>query len=302
MTAYNFLKESNVHLVYGGSRYLLKTTPDVSFSQTFAEDAYEVKTLHDQTKMFQGTSITKANPADFSFTIHLTTEKDETIVKSLLTDYDATEGQTRINSFDLYIVSSESTFKLNECVMTNGDFNLAKGSALTLSVSGQAQKLERVGNASYSLPGSLASASSTRTPTLSLIDVEVSGSDVSNIISATLSVQNEINWTAYETLHSSLSVTNASNAMYPSGFTLGRRVVSGNITQYVTSNNSSTVQSFNTDTTVRVKTVVDGSTFLDANLANCMFTKRTAASEAFTQTFDYRLIGNPANLSTVITY
>ena len=302
MTAYNFLKESNVHLVYGGSRYLLKTTPDVSFSQTFAEDAYEVKTLHDQTKMFQGTSITKANPADFSFTVHLTTEKDETIVKSLLTDYDATDGQTRVNSFDLYIVTGESTFKLNECVITNGDFNLAKGSALTLTVSGQAQKLERVGNASYSLPGSLVSASSTRTPTLSLIDVEVGGSDVSNIISATLSVQNEISWTPYETLQSSLSVTNASNAMYPSGFTLGRRVVSGNIVQYVTSNNSSTVQSFNTDTTVRVKTVVNGSTFLDANLANCMFTKRTTPAEVFTQTFDYRLIGNPANLSTVITY
>ena len=302
MTAYNFLKESNVHLVYGGSRYLLKTTPYVSFSQTFAEDAYEVKTLHDQTKMFQGTSITKANPADFSFTVHLTTEKDETIVKSLLTDYDATEGQTRVNSFDLYIVSGESTFKLNECVITNGDFNLAKGSALTLTVSGQAQKLERVGNASYSLPGSLVSASSTRTPTLSLIDVEVGGSDVSNIISATLSVQNEISWTPYETLQSSLSVTNASNAMYPSGFTLGRRVVSGNIVQYVTSNNSSTVQSFNTDTTVRVKTVVNGSTFLDANLANCMFTKRTTPADVFTQSFDYRLIGNPANLSTVITY
>ena len=302
MTSYNFLRESNVHLVYGGSRYLLKTAPDVSFSQTFAEDAYEVKTLHDQTKMFQGTSITKANPADFSFTVHLTTEKDETIVKSLLTDYDSTEGQTRINSFDLYIVTGESTFKLNECVITEGNFNLAKGSPLSLAVSGQAQKLERVGNASYSLPGSLASASSTRTPTLSLIDVEVSGSDVSNIISATLTVQNEIQWTPYETLHSSLSVTNASNAMYPSGFTLGRRVVSGNIVQYVTSNNSSTVQSFNTDTTVRVKTVVNGSTFLDANLANCMFTKRTNTTDVFTQSFDYRLIGNPANLSTVITY
>ena len=191
---------------------------------------------------------------------------------------------------------------MNECVITNGDFNLAKGSALTLAVSGQASKLERVGNASYSLPGSLASASSTRTPTLSLIDVEVGGSDVSNIISATLSVQNEISWTPYETLQSSLSVTNASNAMYPSGFTLGRRVVSGNIVQYVTSNNSSTVQSFNTDTTVRVKTVVNGSTFLDANLANCMFTKRTTPADVFTQAFDYRLIGNPANLSTVITY
>ena len=300
MTAYNFLKESKVHLVYGGSRYLLKTTPNVSFSQTFAEDAYEVKTLHDQTKMFQGTSVTKANPADFSFTVHLTTEKDETIVKSLLTDYDSTGSN--IKSFDLYIVTGESTFKLSSCVIINGDFNLAKGSALTLTVSGQASKLERVGDEDYSLPGSLVSASSTRTPTLSLIDVEVSGSDVSNIISATLSVQNEIEWTPYETLQSSLSVTSASNAMYPSGFTLGRRVVSGNIVQYVTSNNSSTVQTFNTDTTVRVKTVVNGSTFLDANLANCMFTKRTTPADAFTQAFDYRLIGNPANLSTVITY
>ena len=302
MVAYNFLKVSNVHLVYGGSRYLIKTTPDVSFSQTFAEDAYEVKTLHDQTKMFQGTSITKANPADFSFTVHLTKEKDETIVKSLLTDYDTTEGQTRIKTFDLYIVTGESTFKLNECVLINGDFNLSKGSASTLAVAGQGQKLERVGDASYSLPGSLVSASSTRTPTLSLIDVEVGGSDVTNIISATLSVQNEISWTPYETLQSSLSVTSASNAMYPSGFTLGRRVVSGNIVQYITSNNSSTVQTFDTDTTVRVKTVVDGSTFLDANLANCMFTKRANVADVFTQTFDYRLVGNPANLSTVITY
>ena len=62
------------------------------------------------------------------------------------------------------------------------------------------------------------------------------------------------------------------------------------------------MQSFNTDTTVRVKTVVNGSTFLDANLANCMFTKRTDVTDVFTQAFDYRLIGNPANLSTVITY
>ena len=308
MTAYNFLRESNVHLVYGGSRYLLKTTPNVSFSQTFAEDAYEVKTLHDQTKMFQGTSITKANPANFSFTVSLTTEKDETIVKSLLTEYDSTGSN--IKTFDLFIVTGESTFKLNECVITNGDFNLAKGSNLTLAVSGQAQKLERVGHGydpsegltPYSLPGSLVSASSTRTPTLSLIDVEVSGSDVSNIISATLSVQNDISWTPFETLQSSLSVTNASTAMYPSGFTLERRVVSGNITQYITENNSSTVQSFNTDTTVRIKTIVNGNTFLDANLANCMFTKRMSQGEVFTQTFDYRLIGNPANLSTVITY
>ncbi len=300
MTAYNFLRESSVHLVYGGSRYNLKTTPEISFSQTFAEDAYQVKTLHDQTKMFQGTSITKANPADFSFAVHLTKEKDESIVLDLLVDYDSTGSNMK--SFDLYIVTGESTFKLTECIITDGQFNLNKGSSLILTVSGQAQKLERAGDENYSLPGTLQSASSTRTPTLSLIDVEVSGSDVSNLVSATLSIQNEISWTPYTTLQNSLSVTSASNAMYPSGYTLERRVVSGNIVQYLTSNNSSTLQTFNTDTRVRIKTLVDGSNFFDANLTNCMFTKRTTVAEAFTQAFDFRLLTNPADLSTLISY
>ena len=302
MTAYNLLRESSVHIVHNGSRYLLKTTPEVSFSQTFAEDAYEVKTLHDQTKMFQGTSVTKANPANFSFAVHLTQEKDESIVKSLLTDYDTSNGEQLLKSFDLYIVTGESTFKLEGCVITQGEFNLAKGSPLILTVSGQAKQLSRVGNASYSLPGSLVNASSTRTPTLSLLDVEVDSTDVPNLATATLQVQNNINWTPFETLQNSLSVTSASNAMYPTTYTLGDRIVSGNITQYLTSNNSSTFQSFDTSANVAVKTIVNGSTFLNANLTGCMFTKRSNVAEAYTQTFDFRLVTSPANLGTIITY
>lgn len=302
MTAYNLLRESSVHIVHNGSRYLIKTTPEVSFSQTFAEDAYEVKTLHDQTKMFQGTSVTKANPANFSFAVHLTQEKDESIVKSLLTDYDTSNGEQLLKSFDLYIVTGESTLKLEGCVITQGEFNLAKGSPLILSVSGQAKQLSRVGDASYSLPGSLVSASSTRTPTLSLLDVEVDSTDVPNLATATLQVQNNINWTPFETLQNSLSVTSASNAMYPTTYTLGDRVVSGNITQYLTSNNSGTFQSFDTSANVAVKTIVNGSTFLNANLTGCMFTKRSNVTEAFTQTFDFRLVNSPANLGTIITY
>ena len=63
---------------------------------------------------------------------------------------------------------------------------------LQLTVSGQAKKLSRVGDENFSLPGSLQSASATRTPTKSLLDVEVDGSDVSNL-ATTLSVQNNIN-------------------------------------------------------------------------------------------------------------
>jgi len=302
MAVYNFLRDSAVHIVYGGNRYNIKVTPELSFSQTFAEDAYEVKTLHDQTKMFQGTSITKANPADFSFQVALTREKDESIVKSLLTDYDTSSGEQLLKSFDLYFVTKESTLKMEGCIITNGDFLFDRGKPLTLSVSGQGKKLSRVGNASFSLPGSLQSATATRTPVKATLDVEVGGSDVTNLVSSTLSVQNNINWTPYETLHNSLSVTNASNAMYPSDYSLGERVVSGNITQYLGSNNSSTFQSFNTDTSIAVKTLDQGSTFLNANLSNCMFTKRTSVNEVFTQTFDFRLITSPANLGTTITY
>ncbi len=302
MTAYNLLRESSVHIVHNGSRYLIKTTPEVSFSQTFAEDAYEVKTLHDQTKMFQGTTITKANPANFSFAVHLTQEKDESIVKSLLTDYDTSNGEQLLKSFDLYIVTGESTFKLEGCVITQGEFNLAKGSPLILNVSGAAKKLSRAGNASYSLPGSLVSASSTRTPTLSLIDVEVDSVDVPNLAATTLQVQNNINWTPFETLQNSLSVTNAGNAMYPTTYTLGDRVVSGNITQYITSNNSATFQSFDTSANVGIKTIVNNSNFLNANLTGCMFTKRGTVAEAYTQTIDFRLVNSPANLGTIITY
>ena len=129
MAKYNFLRDSELHIVYGSNRYNVKITPDFSFNQTFAEDAYSVKTLHDQTKMFQGTSVTKANPANFSFAIHLTSEKDEQIVLDLLTDYDTSTGEQLLKSSDMYIVSNESTFKLEGCVITQGEFSFARTTA-----------------------------------------------------------------------------------------------------------------------------------------------------------------------------
>jgi len=302
MAEYNFLRESELHIHYGSNRYNVKITPAFSFGQTFAEDAYEVKTLHDQTKMFQGTSVTKANPANFSFEIHLTSEKDESIVLDLLTDYDTSSGEQLLKSFDMYVVSNESTFKLEGCIITQGDFSFAKEKPLTLAVSGQAKKLSRVGDENYSLPGNLQSATATRTPTKPLLDVEIDGSDVSNLVTATLSVQNNIQWTPFETLQASLSVTSASNAMYPSNYSLNNRVVSGNITQFHTNGNTSEFQTFDTSTNIDLKTIVGGSTFFHANLDGCMFTKRSDASEVFTQTYDYRLVTSPTDLGTIITY
>ena len=303
MSGFNFLKESELHILHGSNRYNVKITPDFTFSQTFAEDAYQVKTLHDQTKMFSGTTVTKANPANFSFETHLTLEKDESIVLDLLTDYDTSSGEQLLKSFDMYVVSNTQTLKLEGCVITQGEFKIARDSHLILAVSGNGQKLSRVGDESFSLPGTLQSASATRTVLKPLLDIEVDGSDVSNLQAATLQVQNNIDWTPYETLQNSLSVTSASNAMYPSSYSLKERVVSGNITQFFTTSNESDFQTFNTNTLVRVKTLKpDGNVFFDANLNGCMFTKRSNPGEVFTQTFDYRLVNSPADLGTIITY
>ena len=302
MAVYNFLKESSVFIVHGGSRYAINTTPEVSISQTFAEDSYTVKTLHDQTKMFEGATITKANPANFSFGVYLTEEKDETIVKSLLTEYDTSSGEQLIKTFDLYIVSTESAFKIENCHIKNGDFLLNVENPLTLRVSGQGEKLTRVGNSTYTVPGSVVSSSATYTPTTPVLDVEIGGTDVPNLVNTTLSVQNNTNFKKYETLQNSLSVTNKTNAMYPSGFSLDNRIVSGNITQFVTSTNSSDFFDFSTSSSIAIKTLVNGATFLDANLSGCMFTKRLQTGQAFQSVSDFRLVTSPANLNTIITY
>ena len=80
--SYSFLKESKLYIVYGGNKYRIYTSTAINFDQTFAEESYSVKTLHDQSKMFEGSSITKANPASFSFDVPLTRQKDESIAVS----------------------------------------------------------------------------------------------------------------------------------------------------------------------------------------------------------------------------
>ena len=302
MAVYNFRRESSVFIVHGGSRYAINTTPEVSISQTFAEDSYTVKTLHDQTKMFDGTTITTANPASFSFGVYLTEEKDETIVKSLLTEYDTSSGEQLIKTFDLYIVSTESTFKIENCHLQNGDFQFDIDGPLLLNVSGQGEKLTRAGDSTFTVPGTVVSSSATYTPTTPVLDVEIGGTDVPNLVNATLQVQNNTNFKGYTTLQNSLSVTNNTNAMYPSGFFLENRVVAGNITQFLTSGNSSSFFDFSTNSNITIKTLLNGGTFFQAALTGCMFTKRIQVGEAFQDVIDFRLVSSPANLNSIITY
>jgi hypothetical protein len=300
--SHSFLKESKLFIVYGGNKYRIYTTTALSFSQTFAEDSYPVKTLHDQTKMIEGSTITKANPAQFSFSVPLTAEKDESIVMDLISDLVSTvdSGITtqQLKAFDMYVQTGSATFKVASCVVTGADFAFNPRVQFLVAIEGQGTKISRAGNESYTIPGSLQSESSTRTPLLIYPVVSVSGLDMNSILGVTVSIQNDIKWNPFETLHQSLNST----TMFPSAYTVTGRVVSGAIQQYQTDNNITQFDDFDTNTVILVTAnkSSDKTPYWTLRINPAMFTARMNVASIYTQTYDFRSLDNTA-LGTRIT-
>ena len=307
--SHSFLKESKLYIVYGGNKYRIYTNTALNFSQSFAEDSYPVKTLHDQTKMVEGTTITKANPAQFSFEIPLTVEKDESIVVDLLSDLVSSSvaeiDTQQLKAFDSYIQTGSATFKVANCVITSSTFSFNPSEQVKVEVSGEGTKLTRVGNESYTIPGELQSETSTRTPLIVYPIVSIDSLSMNSIISTTLQIQTDITWRPFETLQSSLAVTNSSNAMFPSAYTIKNRVISGAIIQYQTDNNITQFDDFSTNSSITIKAVQVGKPssdngYFQINMNPSMYTARMSVDEIYTQTYDYRSTDNTA-LGTRIT-
>ena len=304
--SYSFLRESKLYIEYSGAKYRIYTSSAISFNQTFAEDSYPVKTLHDQSKMFEGSIINKANPASFSFEVPLTIEKDESIILDLTLDLVATADSDiedqQLKSFDMYVQTGSSTFKLESAVITSASIDFVPQNPITLRVEGEGIKLTRVGDESFNL-GTIQSESSTRTPLLVYPTISVDSLNMDNILSANLSIQNSIEWTPYETLTASLAVTNSSNAMFPSKYTLGNRIVSGEIRQYQTDNNVTQFDDFSTSANLAItaKNVSGNVNFFEVTINPAIYTARMQPAEVYTQSYDFRSIENTA-LNTQIAY
>tara|TARA_B100001750_G_C15479992_1_gene584827 strand:- start:756 stop:1676 length:921 start_codon:yes stop_codon:yes gene_type:complete len=304
--SYSFLRESKLYIEYSGAKYRIYTTSAISFNQTFAEDSYSVKTLHDQSKMFEGSIINKANPASFSFEVPLTIEKDESIMLDLALDLVATaesdiEDQ-QLKSFDIYVQTGSSTFKLEGAVITSASMDFVPQNPITLRVEGEGKKLTRAGDESFNL-GTIQSESSTRTPLLVYPTISVDSLNMNNILSANILIQNSIEWTPYETLTASLAVTNSSNAMFPNKYTLGNRIVSGEIRQYQTDNNVTQFDDFSTSANLAItaKNVSGDANFLEVTINPAAYTARMQPAEVYTQSYDFHSIENTA-LNTQIAY
>jgi len=298
MSTFNFKKEASLFIVYNQLQYNIDIQ-DISFSQTFTENSYSVKTLHNQ-NMFEASSISTASPANFSFTMPMLKEPDTSVqlVLNRLIDY---------ATLDLYIATKETIFKIENVVFTNGSFGIAKGRLLTIEVSGEGSKLLRVGSfGAYTIPGTPQARSTTKTFLQSVQQtVEINQVDVSSCVyKLSVELQNDISWNRYTTVHKGIEVTDNDTSMYPTNFTVGKRILAGNIGQYLTDTNSSTVQNWNKNTSLRIRVGqnIGGTLYgFDFNIPTCSFTNRVNVDSLFTQECDWRLTDNSTALSSIIT-
>ncbi len=299
MATYNFKKQAEVYLVFAGSRYRLDVTEDLSFSQTFTDSTYAQKTIHEQHKMHETSNIKKANPANFEFTVPALTESDLDVVFNLLVDYKS--GTNTLNTFDLYIKLPNDVYKLETCVITNGTFIIEKLENLRLSIQGQASKLTR----GATLPTSgIVNRSASRThQRVDYLSVSIDSTALTEgLYKCSVELQNEIEWTPYLTVNDALSVTNATTSMYPSNFTLKKRILSGSVGQYVQSNFNSDTQQWKTGVPIVIKAGESATVGFQFDLTNCTFTNRNNVDDVFTQSYDWKMNDNPTDLGSKIKF
>lgn len=281
----------------GTSQYSLEVGPELSFSQTFTEDKHSVDTIHEN-KFFDASTITKANAANFEFQLPVISESDFDIVRTKLLD---------CTTFDLYISTQQDVFRLENSVLTSGTFEIERLKPLRLSVTGQASKLTKGALSSYTIPGAIVADSATRTHLISEEHtVTLGSSDISDsVFSIKAELQNDIQWTPYQTVNEGLEVTNAATAMYPSSFTINSKTLAGSIGRYLCDTTGSDAQTFNTGTSLRIQAgkdlhVSNAYPGIDINMASCSFTNRAGVDEVFTQSYDWRFTDNSANLLSII--
>ena len=296
MATYSFLKDAEVYIVEADStKTRLDVTSDISFSQTFTDKTYPQKTLHEQHKMHEASSIKKANPANFEFTMPALTQTTLDRVFNLLVDYKT--GTNTLNTFDLYIKLDNDVYKLDDCVITNGTFIIEKLENLKLTIAGEAKKLTRDESIDTVARG-------TRTEQkVDYLTVKADSTTLTQgIYKVSVEIQNDIQWLPYETVNDALGVTNAGNSMYPSEFTLNKRILSGSIGQYVLSTFNSDVQSWKTGVDIVIKAGESATQGFQFDLSNCTFTNRATVGDVFTQSYDWKMNDNPADLGSVVTY
>jgi hypothetical protein len=116
-----------------------------------------------------------------------------------------------------------------------------------------------------------------------------------------IELQNDIQWTPYTTVNHAFEGT----TMYPTDFTVNKRIVAGSIQRYIVPENDQDVQTYSTDSSLRIKIGQEiGGTFygFDFNMGSCSYTNRMGTGTVFTQNYDWRMTDNSTSLDNIISY
>jgi len=285
MPVYSFKRDTDLYLVYAGNKYKLAIYNDITFSQTFSEEAVKNKTLH-PSQYFEGAVITKASPANFSFSVPLVPEHK--ILVDLLVGYDS--EYTTLNQFDLYVQTGNDTYKINGAVLEYGRFLVNIKEVLGLSITGTGKRLERVGDSTYTIPGTIQPLPSQDYTLIRNILVVIDGIEQDSISDIYLELKNGVEWVSNDTVHASLSVTDVSNTIYPEVFTISNRMLNGAITQYITSEYYLAAQSWKLNAQIYIRIGIGGREYALQLLApEAIFTNRTDPGEVYAQVYDFRM-------------
>jgi hypothetical protein len=306
MPTFNIKKNCKVYLVTSVNGTLEKHTiqvyPDLTFSQTFEEQAINVKTLHDQDAMFEDAIINRANPASFSFTVLV----QDSVTYNTLIAWLSNKNPTRdgsveaVYSSDLYIDTGVDLFKLTKSALERATFNIQRDTLITVSLQGTASKLSLIGASGTAIPGTpVASSGASVWPKYTAFDLN--GINLPNVAGITLEVVNTIEWLPCDTLHKSLNITGPADTMYPESFFVSTKSLTGTITQYLSSTNDVNLQQWSTSGTLRIRLGFTlGNYFLDINLPKVVYTNRLDTQDVFGQIYDFRLTSNSVDIYTLL--
>lgn len=274
---YNFKKNSKIYLVQNGLKYQLEIYPDFSASQTFDEQGYKRKTLHDQTALHEHAVIVKASPANFSFTVPFFNQA--TIQKELEISTSYTNGEAP--NFDLYIESDNIMYQIEKAVFSTTTFNIARDAIITVTLAGTGSKITKVA----SIPGTLQTAPSRTYTKVDTMIVQVGGITFSAVMGVNIEIDNDINWTKNDTINAAV----ANTIVYPANYVLSGRQVKGSVTHFITTENSDDLVDQSTNTSLSISI---NPNLLLFTLPSVVFTRRAEFNDLISRTYDFRLNTN----------
>ena len=300
MPNYNFKREATVYM-YIGTKYYALPLEDISFSQNFKTKNYAKKTLHEPHRYFKDTSITEANAADFDLTMLLESSSTLDAVKDALLKYET--GTSNIRTFDLFIKTPNSSWKLTKCIPTNSVFLIEKLRELRLQISGEASKLERF---TGTIPTNDIVTGDSSFQVIHYFKVALGGSTLANVVSVSVELQNDTEWLKAENIHDALAVTSQSNTIYPTNFVLSGRTLAGSIRQYLTENSIGDAQTWAHNTSKNIEAGPALGSGYVFNIPTCTYTTRLGAGTVYQVSYDWRsnldLSSSSTGLDNILTH